>query len=97
MTSVTLNWFDITEVEGHFSLNDQVKDIARTEEGKAILGELLTFSPAASNLDGLMKMMGSFTVLRLANLLFAMHEKDKGLTKEDLLAINTRLNQIAKP
>ena len=43
--------------------------------------------------DGLMKMMGSFTVLRLTSLL---SETNISFTKEDLLAINAQLNTIPK-
>ena len=44
--------------------------------------------------DGIMKMMGSFTVLRLVNLLGAA---GLNMTKEQLLELNAQLNQIKKP
>ena len=40
-----------------------------------------------------MEMMGSFTVIRLMNLMGAA---GPGLTKEEMLAVNERLNQIKK-
>ena len=38
-------------------------------------------------------MMGSFTVIRLMNLMGAA---EPGLTKEEMLALNERLNRIKK-
>lgn len=32
-----LNWFDITEPEGYYSLNDRLSDIMKSEEGKSTL------------------------------------------------------------
>ena len=45
----------------------------------------------ASSSDGMMKMMGGFTVLRLMNLLGTLGERP---TKEELLSLNEKLNQI---
>ena len=40
-----LNWFDITEVEGRFSLNDKIGDITKTVRGKLwFLGLFLTLA-----------------------------------------------------
>ena len=36
-----LNWYEITEVEGYFSLNDKICDIMATEDGKKCMGALL--------------------------------------------------------
>jgi len=36
-----LNWFDITEKEGYFNLNDKMSDIMATVGGKIWLGGLL--------------------------------------------------------
>ena len=44
---------------------------------------------------GIMEMVGSFTLLRLLNMASGM--LDLGLTKEDLLEINRKLNKIKKP
>lgn len=36
-----LNWYEIEEPEGYFSLNDKISEIMGTEEGKRCLGSLL--------------------------------------------------------
>lgn len=94
-----LNWFDITEVEGHFSLNDKIGDIFAVPEGKALFMGLMSkmggAKPAGFEMnDGMMKMMASFTVLRLTSMLGMM---DIEVTKEQLLGLNAMLNQIKKP
>lgn len=101
-TGAVLNWFDITAPEGYFSLNDKVSDILSCEDGrKALMGifEALTnggennkFAGFEMN-DGMMKMMGGFTVLRLTNLLSTANLK---LSKEHLLDLNEKLNKIKK-
>ena len=45
--------------------------------------------------EGMMSMMGGFTVLRLFTLMGGM--MDMKFTKEQLLGINAQLNQIKKP
>ena len=44
--------------------------------------------------EGMMQMMGGFTVLRLLTLMGGM--SDKKFTKEQLLGLNAQLNQIKK-
>lgn len=96
-----LNWFDITEREGYFSLNDKLSDIFATEEG------LNLFKGFFSTMDGegtmmkldsltpeMMSFMGGFTVIRFAGLIGAGGIK---VTKEQLLDINAKLNEIKKP
>ena len=102
-----LNWFDITEPEGRFSLNDKVSDIMATWQGKLLFASLLKKflpkgkkgeKPTAAGFElnaGILDMVGSFTLLRLLNMAGGM--LDLGLTKEDLLDINRRLNKIKKP
>ena len=98
-----LNWFDITEVEGHLSINDKMSDIMATLQGKILLGTLLMkFMPKKGDKmmggfemnDDMMKMMGGFTFLRLAGMIGMM---GINLTKEQLLDINAKLNKIKKP
>ena len=99
-----LNWFDITEVEGYFSLNDKLSDIVETEQGRMLFSVLsqkmmqgLGNSNATAGMEvgeGMMQMMGGFTVIRLTSLMGAANVK---LTKEDLLALNAQLNKIPKP
>ena len=102
-----LNWFDITEPEGRFSLNDKVGDIMATWQGKLLLLSMLKRfmpkgkkgeKPQAAGFElnaGIMEMVGSFTLLRLLNMASGM--LNMGLTKEDLLEINRKLNKIRKP
>ncbi len=98
-----LNWFDITEVEGHFSLNDKIGDILSTMQGKMVFGGLMMkFMPKKGDKvmggfemnDSMMGMLGGFTVLRLTGMIGTM---GINLTKEDLLDLNAKLNKIKKP
>lgn len=99
-----LNWFDITEKEGYYSLNDKLGDVLQSSKGKQLLASLMKllmgngkdgetgfFHPDQA--EGMMKMLGSFTVIRLLNTFGAMNES---LTKEQLLGLNAQLNQIEK-
>ncbi len=98
-----LNWFDITEVEGHFSLNDKIGDIFATVQGKMLfLGLVGKMMPKKGEKmmggfemnDDMMAMMGGFTVLRLSGMIGMM---GVNLSKEDLLSLNAKLNKIKKP
>lgn len=95
-----LNWFDITAPEGYFSLNDTIGEILASEQGKAVIGGMLAQMPAGADMagfqinEGMLKMLGSFTVLRLLGMLGTAGVED--LTKEQLLAVNEQLNQIKK-
>ncbi len=91
-----LNWFDITEREGYYSLNDKAEDVLRSKEGQQLFAGIFAdkrkgMGDGASSSDGMMKMMGGFTVLRLMNLLGTLGERP---TKEELLSLNEKLNQI---
>ncbi len=98
-----LNWFDITEREGYFSLNDKLSDIMATIQGKMLLMGL--FTKLMGKLGGgkkaggfdlspeMMQMMGSFTLLRLTGMVAMM---DITFTKEELLDLNAKLNKIKK-
>lgn len=98
-----LNWFDITEPEGYYSLNDTVEDIMKSEEGKSMFMQMMAGAMGAQG-DGkqeggmvineaMMKMLGSFTVLRLLNM---VGTAGKVLTKEEMLGVNAMLNKIKK-
>lgn len=95
-----INWFDITEVEGHFSLNDTMGDIMKTEQGRAVLGGLMQKMASGSNHGGFelgeeaMQMMNGFTVVRMINLAGTMMNAD--IPKEKLLELNAVLNTIPK-
>ncbi len=102
-----LNWFDITEPEGYFSLNDKLSDIMASEEGKQLFMGLMQNAMQSQKDDTMMgemgaemvsgpmmQMLGSFTVIRLTSLMGAANLK---FTKEQLLGLNAALNQIKKP
>ena len=110
-----LNWFDITEVEGRFSLNSKLGEIIKTFRGKLwFAGLFLTLAKKmsagkpqpksgekkkkkAKNPEmnsGVMDMIGGFTVLRFTGMLGM---RNVTFTKEELLAMNAKLNKIRKP
>ena len=100
--NAVLNWFDITEVEGHFSLNDKIGDILATMQGKLLfMGLMAKMMPKKGEKvmggfemnDSMMSMLGSFTVLRLSGM---MGMAGINLTKEQLLDLNAKLNKIKK-
>ena len=103
-----LNWFDITEPEGYYSLNDKISEIMKSAEGQAMFKNLM--GQVMSQMNGgkaeneggisgeeagskMMEMMGGFTVIRLLNLMGAVKVN---MTKEELLAINAQLNKIKR-
>ena len=107
-----LNWFDVTAPEGRYSLNDKISDIMQSFRGKLwFMGLGLTLKKKMSagkkgdkksggfDVDlsaggGLMQMMGGFTVLRLASMIGMANVS---FTKDELLALNKKLNRIRKP
>ena len=100
-----LNWFDITAPEGYFSLNDKLSDIMTNPEGKKFFMQMMgsmtggmmggdrTPAEMMAQADGMMQMLGSFTVLRMIGLMGAAGVK---ATKEQLLGLNAELNKIKK-
>ena len=104
-----LNWFDVVEVEGRFSLNDKISDIMSCLRGKLWFAKIgLKLKKAMGGgkkgekakaggfelSEDMMKMMGGFTVLRLTSLVSMMNIS---FTKEELLKMNKQLNRIRKP
>lgn len=96
-----LNWFDVTEKEGFYSVNDKISDIMKSEQGqvliKNMLSKFMTMAPKndEASSEGFMKMLGGFTVLRLTGLMGTLESKDTPkLTKEYLLDLNDKLNNI---
>ena len=103
-TGDVLNWFDITEVEGHFSINDKAGDVLKTVRGKLLFMGLMkkalsgskgmvdasTFEASAD----MMSFLGGFTVKRLLSMMGTMGAKP--LTKEEMLEFNAKLNKIKK-
>ena len=100
-----LNWFDITAPEGFCSLNDKISDIMKTSEGRKVFKDIMEIMMpsdgekkglvGAEQMEGMMEMMGGFTVLRLTNLLGVAGNGAK-LSKEQLLELNASLNRIPK-
>lgn len=97
-----LNWFDVTAPEGTFSLNDKLSEIMKVEAAanafmewitKNVTGIMGNKNDEAMDMSRMFDMMGSFTVLRLANLLSAAQVQ---ITKEQLLEFNAVLNEIQK-
>ncbi len=93
-----LNWFDVTAPDGYFSLNDKIGDILQNAEGAEVLGSLLRSvsggkAAGFEMTEDMMNMMNGFTVLRLTALMGAANVR---FTKEELLALNERLNRIGK-
>ncbi|MBR6633992.1 MAG: glycoside hydrolase family 2 protein [Clostridia bacterium] len=95
-----LNWFDITEPEGCLSLNDKVDVIMASHDGARVMAEFFSkiqdAMPVKPHGMGpeMMKMLGSFTLLRLTSLVSML---DVSFTKDELLTLNRRLNRIRKP
>lgn len=95
-----LNWFDITEPEGYFSLNDKMGDILACEAGREALAGIFAKLRAGSGKkggiemgEGILQMLNGFTVLRMLNMAGTMNVS---FTREELLEINAKLNAIAK-
>ena len=92
-----LNWFDITEPEGCLSLNDKIEVILANHDGARVMAEFFDkirdAMPSQGMTADLMKMLGSFTLLRLTSMVAMM---DVTFTKEELLTLNRRLNRIRK-
>ncbi|MGN1317077.1 MAG: glycoside hydrolase family 2 TIM barrel-domain containing protein [Acutalibacteraceae bacterium] len=101
-----LNWFDITEIDGYFSLNDKMSDVMASKEAMQLFMGLMANvmknhgdksmmgGDMAQMLTGPMaQMMGGFTLIRLANLMGAANLH---FTKEELLQLNAALNRIKK-
>ena len=100
-----LNWFDITAPEGRLSLNDKMGAVISTFRGKLLFAKLMKKmmggkkggSKKAAGFEvtpELMSMMNGFTVLRLLTMMGGF--MDAKFTKEDLLALNSKLNKIKK-
>ena len=108
-----LNWFDITEVEGRFSLNSKLGEIFKTLRGKLwFAGLFLTLakkmSAAAPKSDGKKKKKGknpdmNADVMNMIGdftvLRFTgmLGMRNVSFTKEELLKMNAELNKIKKP
>ena len=82
--------------EGYFSIKDKIKDIMANEKGKEVMDKLIEKmleQIASSGMElpkGAMKMMGSFSIERIAKLI-----GDK-IPSEVVVEINKTLQQIKK-
>jgi len=100
-----LNWFDVVEIPGRLSLNDKVGEVLSTFRGKLLFIKLMKGmiggKKGGAKVAGfemtpdMMTMMNGFTVLRLITMAGGM--MNAKFTKEDLLALNKKLNKIKKP
>ena len=105
-TGDVINWFDITAPEGYFSINDKLGDIMASFKGKLffmeLAGKLMKKKKSGKEggadgfqmSEGMAKMMGSFTVKRMLNMLGTAGLEP--LTAEEILEINRKLNKIRK-
>ena len=77
-------------------MNDTIEDLMKTEEAKTLFLGLMQSQDhfSSENTEALMKMMGSFTLLRLLNTFGAI---GSAMTKEEFLELNHKLNLIKKP
>ncbi len=108
-----LNWFDVVEVEGRFSLNDKISDIMESPRGKVWfvgLGLKMKKKMDASKKDG-EKKSGGFDVdlkadgglmqmiggFTVLRMTSMLGMVNVSFTKEELLKMNKKLNRIRKP
>ncbi len=101
--NAVINWFDVTTREGYFSINDKLGDIFKSFRGKITLGLFMKnlMPKKGAKVAGdfemsadMMKMMNSFTVLRLSSMVGMANIT---ISKEQLLDLNKKLNKIKKP
>ena len=108
-----LNWFDITEKEGYFSLNDRLSDVAATVSGKLWLMTLMAGvmkkmdsgkqekgekkSGPALTKSSLKGMLDMLGSFTILRLTSLAGTANVTFTKEELLKMNAQLNKIRKP
>ncbi len=107
-----LNWFDITEIEGRFSLNDKLGDIMKTLRGKIwflglfmILAKKQSGSKQKTDKKAPKKkgaQMDSGVINMISGFTVLRFTGMLGMrnimfTKEELLKMNRQLNKIKKP
>ena len=103
-TGDVLNWFEITAPDGYFSINDKLGDVLKNQEGMALFMGMM--QSALAGKDGMVSadaftqnadmlgFLGGFTIKRMLSMMGAMGAQP--LTKDQMLALNARLNQIKK-
>ena len=104
-----LNWFDVTTIDGRYSINDKISEIMKSFKGKIwllkfALRMLKKFksnknSPIGKSTKGakipggIMQMVGGFTILRISGMTGMLEIR---FTKEELLKYNAELNRIKR-
>lgn len=104
-----LNWFDVTTIDGRYSINDKISEIMKSFKGKIwllkfALRMLKKFksnknSPIGKSTKGakipggIMQMVGGFTILRISGMTGMLEIR---FTKEELLKYNAELNKIKR-
>ncbi len=106
-----LNWFDVVEKEGRFSLNDKISDIMSTFRGKmwfvkfglklkkAMGGDKKgkeKAKPAGFDID-IKEVMGMVGSFTVLRMTSMVGMMNLSFTKEELLKMNAQLNRIRKP
>ncbi|MGN1399546.1 MAG: glycoside hydrolase family 2 TIM barrel-domain containing protein [Erysipelotrichaceae bacterium] len=93
--NAVLNWFDVTMPEGYLSLNDKMGTVLAVPEGRELFENIMEMLPKgaidSTTMTNMMELVENFTVLRLLGMLSMA---DIQLSKEELLEINRKLNQI---
>ena len=106
-----LNWFDITEIEGRFSINDKISDIMTTLRGKIVLGLFIAKLMPKKKGKGDKKEAAGFDLgnidkkaimqmlgsFTIVRMSGMVGMAGINLTKEQLLDLNAKLNKIKKP
>ena len=108
-----LNWFDITERDGYFSLNDTLGDISKTLRGKLwFAGLFLALAKKQSgknnkssggkkkkgkNPDMNSGVMNMISGFTVLRFTGMLGIRNISFTKEELLKMNAKLNKIRKP
>ena len=109
---MVLNWFDITTPEGYFSIKDLLKDITRSPEAAAFVNPLLAEMTASRMKKAEQKEQEagrktqksgegiSVEARRNITLQFSLLQLIRmgapDLTRERIIEINQKLNQIPK-
>jgi len=108
--NAVLNWFDITEPEGYYSINDTIANITKSLRGKLVMGMLgLKMygkmkkknkggkgKPKAAGFSVDKSMLGMLGGFTLLRLSGLVSMVGISFTKEELLSINKKLNRIRK-
>ncbi len=108
-----LNWFDITEIEGRFSLNDKIGDITKTFRGKLwFMGLFVALAKKQSGPKDKSKkkekkkkskanmdggVMKMIGGFSVLRFTGMLGMRNISFTKEELLKMNHKLNKIKKP